>query len=106
VDEVLDATLRYRPRPLSGYNAEVPPDVDALVMGLLEKDPVRRRPQSAAEIADQLETLAFAQGWRWQPVFPSEEVFASLPASTFSRALRVSRLNTATEGRLRVPEGP
>jgi serine/threonine-protein kinase len=96
VDDILQATLRHRPQPLGALNSDVPPDLDALVMGLIEKSPGRRKPETAAEVADRLEPLAFTHGWRWQPDLVETEAYAALPASTFSRALKRSHVVTLT----------
>lgn len=46
-------------------NRSVPPAVDAIILGLLEKDPTRRHPASAHELADALDAIADRNGWKW-----------------------------------------
>ena len=46
-------------------NKSVPPAVDDLILGLLQKDPGRRRPASARELAEVLEGVAARNGWKW-----------------------------------------
>lgn len=48
-------------------NKSVPPAIDEVIHGLLEKDPARRRPSSARELADTLEAIAGRNGWKWVP---------------------------------------
>jgi hypothetical protein len=43
----------------------IPPAVDDIILGLLEKDPERRRPTSARELANDLEAIAARNGWKW-----------------------------------------
>lgn len=63
--DTLLATLRDEAVPLRQHLVSVPQDLDALVRGLLEKNPGRRWPQSAAELADRLEGMCAERGWRW-----------------------------------------
>ncbi len=46
-------------------NKSVPPAVDDIILGLLEKDPRKRRPATARELADALEKIADKNGWKW-----------------------------------------
>jgi hypothetical protein len=46
-------------------NGSVPPAIDELILGLLEKDPKKRRPESARELAGLLEAFAEKNGWKW-----------------------------------------
>lgn len=46
-------------------NKSVPPGVDAVVLGLLKKEPQNRNPSSARELADTLEAIADRNGWEW-----------------------------------------
>jgi serine/threonine-protein kinase len=48
--ETRENVLSKTPAPPSSYNAEVPPELDAVVLSLLEKDPARR-PQKAREVS-------------------------------------------------------
>jgi hypothetical protein len=65
-------------------NRSVPPAVDELIHGLLEKDPQRRRPASAAELADTLEGIAGRNGWKWTapPLLSGEMPVALTEAPT------------------------
>jgi serine/threonine-protein kinase len=71
-------------------NKSVPPAVADVIAGLLEKDPSRRRPASARELADTLEAIADRNGWKWTapPIIAgqaaaaeSERPTASMPGS-------------------------
>ena len=46
-------------------NKSVPPAVDAIVLGLLNKNPDNRRPATARELAEALEAIADKNGWKW-----------------------------------------
>lgn len=74
-DQVLAAVLRDVPQRPSARSAEVPPELDAVVMRCLEKDPGLRYP-TAGELADDLE--------RW---LRGEPVLAT-PVTSWSRLLR------------------
>jgi serine/threonine-protein kinase len=54
VVEVCSQHLHQKPEPLSAHGVEVPPELEALVLACLEKDPARR-PESAAALRAQLE---------------------------------------------------
>jgi hypothetical protein len=43
----------------------VPPELESLILLLLERDPARR-PANAAAVADELDRLAAAGGLRWK----------------------------------------
>jgi serine/threonine-protein kinase len=51
--EVYGAILQEEPEPVRAHNPEVPFELDALVMRLLEKEPIKR-PASAREVAEAL----------------------------------------------------
>jgi eukaryotic-like serine/threonine-protein kinase len=60
--EVIGMHLYVQPDPPSHHHAGISPDSEALVMQLLAKDPAHR-PQSARDLATQLQMLAHAHGW-------------------------------------------
>ncbi len=60
--EVIGMHLYVQPEPPSRHHAGVSADSEAVVMQLLAKDPAQR-PQSARELATQLQMLAHAHGW-------------------------------------------
>ena len=60
--EVIGMHLYVQPDPPSRHHAGISPDSDAVVMQLLAKDPAQR-PQSARDLATQLQMLAHAHGW-------------------------------------------
>lgn len=64
--ETLVKTVTMNAVSVREINRSVPPAVDAIILGLLEKDPNRRRPASARELADELEAIADRNGWKWQ----------------------------------------
>ncbi|MBK5255015.1 MAG: serine/threonine protein kinase [Vicinamibacteria bacterium] len=47
------------------HNKSIPPAVDDLILGLLQKEPSRRRPTSARELAESLEGIAARNDWKW-----------------------------------------
>jgi len=65
VQETLVKTVTMAPVSVREINRSVPPAVDQIILGLLEKDPNRRRPASARELADELEVIADRNGWKW-----------------------------------------
>ncbi len=65
VQEVLVRTQVRRPEPLEALCPGIPEELAALVLGLLEPQPETRRPASARETAERLETAAATAGWRW-----------------------------------------
>ena len=71
-------------------NKSVPPAVDEIILGLLEKDPKKRRPASARELADALEKIADKNGWKWvaPPLLESEsgEVSSETPTAALPAA--------------------
>ena len=83
VREIVKATMLRPVQPLSRTAPDLPREVETLVLRLLEKDPFLR-PQSAAEIADELEAIAGARGYRWNPEDPGEPV-PEPPAETRSQ---------------------
>ena len=65
--ETLVKTVTEPAVPVRERNKSVPPAIDELIQGLLEKDPAKRRPVTAAELADALDILSGRNGWRWTP---------------------------------------
>jgi len=57
--EVLSATLRDEPRPLSKLDARIPTELERIVRSCLEKDPAKR-PESAKALAHELRRIAAA----------------------------------------------
>jgi Protein kinase domain len=64
-EEILQATLFGRVRPLKERVSQIPPELDSLVQTLLDRDP-DRRPGSAAAVAAELERIAAARGLEWK----------------------------------------
>ena len=65
VADVVEATLFGPLRPLGPrVEGSVPPELESLVLLLLERDP-GRRPSNAAAVADELDRLAAERGLRW-----------------------------------------
>lgn len=64
-DEILQATLFGRVKPLHERVPKVPPELDSLVLHLLDRDPLRR-PASAAAVAAELERIAGAGKLEWK----------------------------------------
>ena len=63
--ETLVKTATMPAISLRERNKSIPPAVDDIVLGLLEKDPRRRDPSSARDLADRLESIAEKNGWKW-----------------------------------------
>jgi serine/threonine-protein kinase len=55
-DELLAMHLRVQPAFLTSYNRNLTPEINALVMQMLEKDP-GRRPQTVADVKARLERI-------------------------------------------------
>jgi Protein kinase domain len=51
--------------PVREANKSVPPAVDEIILGLLNKNPANRRPATARELAEALEAIAARNGWKW-----------------------------------------
>jgi hypothetical protein len=64
-EDVLRATLFGSPKPLSERVSKLPPELDSLVLHLLDRDP-GRRPSNAAAVAAELERMAAAGGLEWK----------------------------------------
>ena len=71
-------------------NKSVPPAIDEIILGLLEKNPKLRRPASARELANALEAIADKHGWKWtappllaeeSAISESERETAAIPGS-------------------------
>lgn len=65
--ETLVKTASAAVVPVRQKNPAVPPGLDALILGLLEKDPARRKPGTAKEVAVALEELCERNAWKWIP---------------------------------------
>jgi hypothetical protein len=66
VPDLVQATLFGSVAPLDGrVEGAVPPELESLILLLLERDPARR-PANAAAVADELDRLAAAGGLRWK----------------------------------------
>lgn len=87
--EILERTLTA---PIAGpreLRRDVPEELAAIVMGLLDRNPKSRQPASAEALADALGKTAVLNDWRWNPAIPARDDFEPLPARTFS--MMVSR---------------
>jgi len=89
--ETLVNTATKKAKPVRDENKSVPPAVDDIILGLLEKDPKKRRPATARELANALEAIADRNGWKWTApqalegagtTIVSEAPAAALPGST------------------------
>ncbi|MEO8361601.1 MAG: protein kinase, partial [Vicinamibacteria bacterium] len=63
--ETLVRTATVVPVSVRERNRSVPPAVDEIVLGLLQKDPTKRKPPSARELAEALDSIADKNGWKW-----------------------------------------
>ncbi len=61
--EIMEKQVRQPPEPPQRLNPDMPPDLAALIMQMLEKSP-EDRPGSAAEVAQRLRTIANAEAPR------------------------------------------
>ncbi len=85
VKEVIRKTLFGSARPPSELVPEVPSELEALILSLLDSEP-DRRPATAARVAKRLEDLRSTRGAQWQPpeagpTTPPGEAGASSAAS-------------------------
>jgi serine/threonine-protein kinase len=87
VDEMVRRSLEDEAPPLRTARGDVPPELEALVTALLQKEP-ERRPESAGHVADRLERMAVEREWRWSPSLGTGQVFGELPSKTFSMMIR------------------
>ena len=78
--EILANTLRTRAPRLREVGVEVPPEVEAIVAGLLEPDPTQRI-GDALLLAAELERLSTLWRWRWTMPPPSLTRSATDPAA-------------------------
>jgi serine/threonine protein kinase len=82
--EVIGQHLFVEPKPPTQFRADIAPDTEALIMRLLQKDPALR-PQSARELAAELQALAHRYGWLTASMPPgaiSQEMLAHMPQPT------------------------
>jgi beta-lactam-binding protein with PASTA domain len=79
--------VREDPRPPSNSNRDVPPDIDAVVLKALAKNPINRY-QSAAEMRGDLLRAAAGRPVYATPVMPAEEVPPAAPTARLSPAGR------------------
>lgn len=78
--DMYEAIQRMTPPAPSKANPQLPPALDAIIMGALEKDPSRRCP-SAATFAEELEEALRAADSSWDSPLPLVPVSASGPGS-------------------------
>jgi len=91
--------VREDPRPPSNSNRDVPPDVDAVVLKALAKNPLNRY-QSAAEMRGDL--LRAAAG---RPVYATPVMNEELPPTApTARTTQISRAGSRTGQLARVPD--
>jgi hypothetical protein len=97
--QVLSQHIHQTPEPLSARGVAVPPELEAIVLACLEKDPARR-PQSATELRRSLEACAVepwtaedAQQW-WNRYRPNLERDA-VESSERSRTIAVDSARVA-----------
>jgi serine/threonine-protein kinase len=91
VKEVIRRTLFGVIEKPSKLVADVPPELDELIMSLLSRE-LQERPSDAAEVAQQLEELARRGDYRWQTQLAPAEPAAPDNAARESRWLPTTRL--------------
>jgi serine/threonine-protein kinase len=65
VADMIQSTLFGVLKPPGARAAGIPPDLESLVLLLLERDPARR-PTNAAAVAEELDQVSARHGYRWQ----------------------------------------
>ena len=68
--EIMASTMNTRVGAVREWCADAPPELDAIVAGLLETDPARRI-ADAAWLEGELASLSSSRGWRWTAPDPS-----------------------------------
>ncbi len=71
--KVLIDTLTREVEPPSRVHLDVPKELDAIVLSLLNRDP-ERRPESAGVVVEKLRRLAVARDWHWSPPLHDDDV--------------------------------
>jgi serine/threonine-protein kinase len=69
--DILTNSLHARVPPLRKACVDAPPELEAIVAGLLEPDP-ERRIADATLLTSELARMSAFRGWRWTPPDPSE----------------------------------
>ncbi len=82
--ETLLRTATTKAVPVREKNRSVPPAIDEIILGLLEKDPKLRHPASARELANALEAIADRHGWKWvaPPLLAEESALSESERAT------------------------
>jgi HAMP domain-containing protein len=87
VADMIQSTLFGAIRPPSAKVAGIPPELETLVLLLLDRDP-DRRPSNAGAVADEMERIAAAHGGRWKfdDTVPARSAApaAPMPAQSFT----------------------
>jgi CheY-like chemotaxis protein len=97
--EILRNSLQARVPPLREACADAPPELEAIVTGLLEPDP-ERRVADAALLTSELDRMSQFRGWQWKLPDPSEvrEVAgASRPGSDVTHAQVFDTMEASAE---------
>ncbi len=95
---VISQHLNTRPVAPSWHNPEVRPDLEALVLELLEKSP-EARPPSAAAVGARIETIRSTPEPA-APVGAAEPISGGIPRRFVGRALELDRLQRAVDAAL------
>lgn len=96
----LRSALGQSPLPPSRLNPEIPPELDALVLSMVSRDPLAR-PSSAAEVIAHLDTIGKLEPE--EPVEVAQGYFLS--AKTVGRTSELARVSERIEGARRSEGG-
>ncbi|HEV8409258.1 MAG TPA: serine/threonine-protein kinase [Gemmatimonadaceae bacterium] len=98
------AQLTRSPEPLANSREDVPPQLSALIMKCLEKNPAAR-PQTAAELLIELDALAFVSGDYFPPAKPRRASTLALigGAAVFAIAVAALAMRARSSGEQNAP---
>jgi serine/threonine-protein kinase len=95
VPDVLESTLFGAIKPLGPrVEGDLPPELETLVLRLLEREPALR-PANAAAVADELDRLAAGRGLRWQLEERSPDARAAGSAALLELTIEAQWVQTA-----------
>jgi serine/threonine-protein kinase len=96
--DILTNSVQALVPPLHEAGVDAPPELEAIVAGLLEPDPARRI-ADAALLTRELSRMSAFRGWQWTPPAPSDEsggAGASRPSSDVTHAQVLQTMEAGT----------